>query len=67
MLSHHEFATLILVKNNSSSAAELDNSDVDALLARQLITLERVGPDRCRPQITLQGYTFLKALGHART
>ncbi|XYI32110.1 Preprotein translocase subunit SecA [Cupriavidus oxalaticus] len=65
VLSHHEFATLVLV-NDSSDPPELDRTDVEALLAHQLITLERVGPSVSRPQVTLQGYRFLKALGRIR-
>ncbi|WP_082016609.1 hypothetical protein [Cupriavidus sp. IDO] len=62
MLSHHEFATLVLV-NDSSDPTELDRADVQTLLAHQLITLERLGPDRSRPQVTIQGYRFLKVVG----
>ncbi|CAG2161240.1 hypothetical protein [Cupriavidus numazuensis] len=62
MLSHHEFATLVLL-NGNPHPAELDQADLEALLARQLITLERLGPDHSRPHVTIQGYAFLKALG----
>ncbi|TPQ37092.1 hypothetical protein C2U69_17215 [Cupriavidus pinatubonensis] len=65
MLSHHEFATLILV-NNSPEPAELDCADVEALLDRELVTLESLGPNRTRPQVTVQGYAYLKALGRVR-
>ncbi|AGW90834.1 hypothetical protein N234_12400 [Ralstonia pickettii DTP0602] len=65
MLSHHEFATLVLV-NDSADARELDRTDVEMLLTHQLITLERLGPDHSRPQVTIQGYHFLKALGRIR-
>ncbi len=66
MLSHHEFATLVLV-HDRSEPAELDSADVEALLAHQLVTLERIGPNRCQPHITIQGYMYLKALGGVRT
>ncbi|RDK05093.1 hypothetical protein DN412_38860 [Cupriavidus lacunae] len=65
MLSHHEFATLVLV-GGSSDPTELDRADMDTLLAHQLVTLERLGPNHSRPQVTIQGYAFLKAFGRVR-
>ncbi|SCU90025.1 conserved hypothetical protein [Cupriavidus necator] len=65
MLSPHEFATLILV-NDAPEQVGLDNADVEALLANQLVTLEKLGPCSYRPTVTLQGYVFLKALGRVR-
>jgi hypothetical protein len=62
VLSHHEFATLVLL-NGNPNPTELDRADIEALLARQLVTLERLGPDHSRPQVTIQGYAFLQALG----
>ncbi len=62
MLSHHEFATLVLL-NGNPSPMELDRADIEALPARELITLERLGPDHSRPHVTTQGYAFLRALG----
>jgi|GEM_PF-600992 len=66
VLSPHEFAVLLLV-NEGAEAADLDRADVEALIERQLVTLERRGPDRCYARVTLQGYVFLKASGHVRT
>ena len=65
MLSRHEFATLVLV-NDSSDPAELDSADVEVLCARQLVTLERLGPNHSRPRVTTQGYAFLQAFGPVR-
>lgn len=66
MLSHHEFATLVLV-SDSSDPTELDCADVNALLAHQLITLEHLGPNHSRPRVTTQGYAaFLQAFGRVR-
>jgi len=65
VLSPHEFAVLLLV-NDGAEPAELDRADVEALIERQLVTLERRGPDRCYAQVTLQGYAFLKASGLVR-
>ena len=65
MLSHHEIATLVLV-NDRSDATELDDADMQALLEKQFITLERLGPTVAHPQVTIQGYAFLKAVGRVR-
>ncbi|SOY60206.1 conserved hypothetical protein [Cupriavidus taiwanensis] len=65
MLSHHEIATLVLV-NDHSDAIELDDADMQALLEKQFITLERLGPTVAHPQVTIQGYAFLKAVGRVR-
>jgi len=65
VLSHHECATLVLV-NDGSDPAELDSADVEALCARQLVTLERLGPNHSRPRVTTQGYAFLQAFGRVR-
>jgi hypothetical protein len=65
VLSPHEFAVLLLV-SDSAESCELDPADVDALIERKLVTLERDGPDRSYARVTLQGHAFLKACGHAR-
>ncbi len=65
MLSHHEFATLVLV-NGCSEPAELDCEDVEALLAHDLLTLESHGPNGIRPQLTAEGCAYLKALSRVR-
>ncbi|MNS73443.1 hypothetical protein [Cupriavidus necator] len=67
MLSHHEFATLVLV-NDNSDPTELDRADVEALLAHHLVRLESFGPNHSRPLVTIEGYAFLQAVGrvHAR-
>ncbi len=65
MLSHHEFATLVLV-NDSPDPTELDGADVETSLARELVTIERPGPNRSRPQVTIQGYRFLRVIGRLR-
>ncbi len=66
MLSPHEFAVLLLV-NDGVESTELDRADVEALIERQLVTLERRGPDHSYARVTLQGYAFLKASGHVRS
>ncbi|AXV84735.1 hypothetical protein GO998_17935 (plasmid) [Ralstonia syzygii] len=65
MLSPHEFAVLLLV-NDNTEACELDLADIEALVERQLVTLERRGPNHSYARITLQGHLFLKACGHVR-
>lgn len=65
VLSPHEFAVLLLV-NDGAESDDLDRADVEALIERQLVTLERRSPDQCYARVTLQGYVFLKASGHVR-
>jgi hypothetical protein len=65
VLSHHEFATLVLV-NSSSDPAELDSADVEALLTHQLVRFESIGPNHSRPRVTIEGYAFLQAVGRVR-
>lgn len=64
MLSPHEFAVLLLI-NDSAESCELDRADVEALIERQLVTLERCGPDHSYAQVTPQGHAFLKACGYS--
>ncbi|MGX0939613.1 hypothetical protein ACUXQ2_005709 [Cupriavidus metallidurans] len=61
MLSPHEFATLMLVKD-APAHVELDPGDVDALLKRQLVTLEKRASGRPCPCITSNGHSILKAV-----
>ena len=61
MLSPHEFATLILVKD-APDQLELDRADLDFLLERQLIALETLPSGQQRPQLTRDGVFILKAV-----
>ncbi|ABM51387.1 phage tail assembly chaperone [Burkholderia pseudomallei] len=45
MLSPHEFATLLLVKD-APDQADMDRDELDALLERQLVKLEALGSGR---------------------
>ncbi|MFT0734493.1 hypothetical protein [Ralstonia wenshanensis] len=65
MLSPHEIATLVLVCGDSQPR-DLDTVDVEALLALQLLTLERPSPGVTAPRVTLQGHALLKSLGVLR-
>lgn len=60
MLSPHEFATLMLLKD-APDLLNLDGADLEALLDRQLITLENLTSGQQRPLITHDGQMYLKA------
>lgn len=60
MLSPHEFATLMLLKD-APDLMSLDSADLETLLDRQLITLEQLASGQQRPLITVDGQLFLKA------
>ncbi|MBN3786079.1 hypothetical protein [Burkholderia sp. Ac-20353] len=61
MLSPHEFATLMLVKDAPDQLG-LDRADLDMLLERQLVALETLPSGQQRPQITNDGVSILKAV-----
>lgn len=61
MLSPHEFATLMLVKDAPDQLG-LDRADLDVLLERQLVALETLASGLQRPQITGDGVSILKAV-----
>lgn len=65
MLSPHEIATLMLVKDYADGV-ELDLADLDTLLERQLVTLEKRNSGQNRPRITHRGHSILKAVGRCR-
>lgn len=60
MLSPHEFATLMLLKD-APDPMNLDLANLQALLERQLVTLEQLASGQQRPLITDDGRLFLKA------
>ncbi|MFM0390082.1 hypothetical protein [Paraburkholderia dipogonis] len=51
MLSPLEFATLMLLKDAPDSI-DLDRADLEALLERQLVTLDQLALGQLRPLIT---------------
>jgi hypothetical protein len=59
MLSPHEFATLLLIKN-APQQVEMDRDELDALLERQLIELEQL-PTGQRLKVTVSGDLTLRA------
>jgi hypothetical protein len=65
MLSPHEFATLMVVKATPDHT-DLDRTELDALLARRLVWLERLASGDHRPRITSSGDLFLKTISRIR-
>ncbi|WP_213309060.1 hypothetical protein [Paraburkholderia sacchari] len=61
MLSPHEFATLMLVKDAPGQLG-LDRADLDMLLEHQLVALETLPSGQQRPQITRDGVSVLNAV-----
>lgn len=62
MLSPHEFATLMLVKD-ATDQLDVDRGDLAVLLARQLVSLEQASSGQALPRLTHQGHSVLKAAG----
>jgi hypothetical protein len=65
MLSPHEFATLMLIKD-APDQIELDRAELGTLVERQLISLENLTSGRPRPRVTNDGDSILKAVGRLR-
>jgi hypothetical protein len=65
MLSPHEFATLMLIKD-APDQIELGRAELDTLLERQLISLESLAPGHPRPHVTSEGASILKAVARRR-
>ncbi|WP_341319204.1 hypothetical protein WN982_30115 [Paraburkholderia sp. IMGN_8] len=65
MLSPHEFATLMLIKN-APDQIELGRAELDTLFEQQLISLENLASGRPRPQVTSDGDSILKAVARMR-
>ncbi len=61
MLSPHELATLMLIKD-AIDPAELDPADFKTLLEQQFATREQRAPGCHRALITINGHAFLKAI-----
>jgi hypothetical protein len=65
VLSPHEFAALMLVKN-APNQIEPDRIDLAALLERQLVSFESLEGNRRRPTLTPSGYSMLEAAARYR-
>ena len=61
MLSLHELATLMLIKD-AINPVELDPADFDTLLERKFATRDQLSPGCHRALITINGHAFLKAI-----
>jgi len=61
MLSPHEFATLMLVRQ-APDQLDMNRAELDALLERQLVMLEHCAAGRRRAHLTDKGRSFLDAL-----
>jgi hypothetical protein len=64
MLSPHEFATLMLVRDAPDQI--IDRAELATLLERELVALEQVDPGARRPRITENGYSVLQAFSRMR-
>jgi hypothetical protein len=65
MLSPHEFATLMLLRD-SPDQIETNRAELDTLLERQLVALEQVERGTRRPRITKNGQSVLDACSRMR-
>ena len=61
MLSPHEFATLLLVKD-APNQVDMERGELDALLERQLVQLERLASGREQWRVTECGDSALRAI-----
>ncbi|MFL9966205.1 hypothetical protein PQR02_35440 [Paraburkholderia sediminicola] len=61
MLSAHEFATLILVRDSADHIAERE--ELDTLLERQLVAMGKLAGGAVRPRVTQDGNSLLRTLG----
>jgi len=60
MLSPHEFATLMLVKDCVEQIADRD--ELDTLLERQLLDMEQLAGGAVLPRVTQDGDALLRTL-----
>ncbi len=65
MLSPHEFATLMLLRD-APDQIDVDRADLEALIERQLITMEKLTSGQPRPLVTNNGHSVLKAAARIR-
>ncbi|WP_090866797.1 hypothetical protein [Paraburkholderia diazotrophica] len=65
MLSPHEFATLMLIKD-AKHQPDLDQADLIALADRNLITIGLPDAPRIAPCVTDRGQALLARLGAAQ-
>ncbi|CAN7499727.1 hypothetical protein LJR230_003350 [Trinickia sp. LjRoot230] len=61
MLSPHEFATLLLVKD-APNQSDMDREELDALLEQQLVQLENLASGHQEWRLTESGDSAIKAI-----
>jgi hypothetical protein len=61
MLSPHEFATLLLVKD-APNQVEMEREELDALLERQLVQLEKLASGLKQWRLTEIGDSAIRAI-----
>ena len=64
MLSPHEFATLMLIRN-APEQIDMNRHELDTLLERQLVALEQRAEGHRLLSLTTAGRSLLDALGRA--
>jgi hypothetical protein len=62
LLSPHEFATLMLVRH-SPDQIDMNRTELDTLLERDLVALEQRAEGRRRLSLTSAGRSLLEAVG----
>jgi hypothetical protein len=65
MLSPHEFATLMLVRD-APDQIQADRAELSTLLERELVALEKAERGMPRPRITQNGHSLLEACSRMR-
>ncbi len=65
MLSPHEIATLILVRD-APDQIEADRAELSTLLERELVALDQADRGLSRPRITQNGHSILEACSRIR-
>ena len=62
MLSPHEFATLMLVRS-APDQVDMNRAELNALLERQLVSLEQLAEGHRRLSLTESGHSLLETVG----
>jgi hypothetical protein len=65
MLSPHEFAILMLIKD-APDQIDLDGAELDTLLERQLVALEQLAAGHQPPHLTGDGDSVLQTVARKR-
>jgi hypothetical protein len=65
MLSPHEFATLMLIKNDPDQL-DVDREEIQFLVNRHLVELAQPAPGVRRPCLTRAGDSVLRAVARMR-